>query len=58
MTRAILILLLGTFFFSGSLSALAQDTADDYSDYSYLWEDSKKKKKKKSKDPQPTVEET
>jgi hypothetical protein len=58
MTRAILILLLGTFFFSGSLSALAQDTADDYSDYSYLWEDSKKKKKKKSKDPQPTVEQT
>ncbi len=58
MIRALLIVFLGTFFLSGPLSALAQDSVDDYSDYSYLWEDSKKKKKKKSKDPKPATQET
>lgn len=45
--------ILFTFFFAGfALSGFAQDTGDDYSDYSYLWEDdddNKKKKRKKKK---------
>ncbi|MEQ6168888.1 hypothetical protein AAOE16_16940 [Ekhidna sp. MALMAid0563] len=42
--------ILFTFFFAGfALSGFAQDTGDDYSDYSYLWEDDDDKKKKKRK---------
>ncbi|MFY0605334.1 MAG: hypothetical protein JXR10_01380 [Cyclobacteriaceae bacterium] len=51
MTKSILYSLL-ILIFSGIVAPInAQDSGvDDYSDYSYLWEDSKKKKKKKNKD--------
>ena len=42
--------ILFTFFFAGfAFSGFTQDTGDDYSDYSYLWEDDDDKKKKKRK---------
>ncbi|MEQ8627723.1 hypothetical protein [Ekhidna sp.] len=42
--------ILFTFFFVGfAFSGFTQDTGDDYSDYSYLWDDDDDKKKKKRK---------
>ncbi len=47
-------------FLAGSIpQAFAQGaSADDYSDYSYLWEESSKKKKKKKKDDTPQEQKT
>ena len=47
MYRILISLFLFVYIFSYSLPVLAQE--DDFSDYSYLWEDDKKKKKKRKK---------